>query len=478
MSANPNVQSVTAFGALGDGVTDSAPAFQAAIDALWSKGGTIRIPPGTFVLRSTIRLTSGTVLRGSGAEHTHLIFDLDGRPDNAIEIATFDRGEWVSVIGGANQGSTRIEVSNSFFFDAPIYAELEQTNDPDLLYTRPEWDQFWALQAVGQVVRVVGKVGDALIIDRPLRYTYDQEMEPRIRPLVVIESVGIEDLHIKRLDDGEGGIIQIKNAAKVWVRGVESEMASRFHVNAEVVYQCEIRESYFHHAHDYGIGGFGYGVTLQFHTTGCLVENNIFENLRHSILLQLGSNDNVVAYNYSREPSSGGGHTQNDISLHGHYPHHNLFEGNVVQKVGVGDFWGPAGPGNVFFRNCVESLGIRLFDHSHLQKIIGNVLPVVPNNTIWVDVSVQNSFVHGNSVNGEIQWDPQNSDRTIEDSLYLGARPFFFGEEAWPSIGSDRGADCANPAKVRWSQGRATPLATTVTIRKPGHGVRRVEPEK
>ena len=42
--------SVEDFGALGDGVTDDAPAIQATIDSLPQTGGTVYVPAGTYML--------------------------------------------------------------------------------------------------------------------------------------------------------------------------------------------------------------------------------------------------------------------------------------------------------------------------------------------------------------------------------------------------------------------------------------------
>ena len=450
------VFNVEGFGAEGNGITDDAAAFQAALDAALAEGGgAVVVPPGTFLLRSPIFLGDGVVLRGSGATTTFLDFDLAGSGDHAIQIITYERGDWVDVVSGLNSGSSTIVVADGSGFTAPTFAEIEQDNDPDVMYTNPGWNQFWAQRAVGQVIRVVARSGNLLTLESPLRLDYSIQLNPRIRPHGSVEYAGLEGFHIERLDDGEGGLILIKNSAWVWVRGIESAMATRFHIDAEIVYGCEIRDSYFHHAHDYGNGGFGYGVTLERHTTGCLVENNVFSNLRHSILVQLGATENVIAYNYSREPSEVPGYVQTDLSFHGHFPHHNLVEGNIFQKVGLSDWWGPAGPGNTLLRNCVERKGIQLLDSSHGQRLIGNVLPVGdPKNVIDIHVSVQDSYLNGNHVSGEVQWDPDTPDQIIAGSFYRTTKPAFFEHLPWPGIGGDLGAGCSNPAKDRWARGR------------------------
>jgi hypothetical protein len=63
------VVGVRAFGAVGDGVTDDADAFQAALDAVPSTGGVVLIPPapsGVYLIGRCLRHKSYTTIIGSG----------------------------------------------------------------------------------------------------------------------------------------------------------------------------------------------------------------------------------------------------------------------------------------------------------------------------------------------------------------------------------------------------------------------------
>jgi hypothetical protein len=97
----------------------------------------------------------------------------------------------------------------------------------------------------------------------------------------------------------------------------------------------------------------GYGIALYFHTSDCLIEDNIFRNLRHSLSFQCGANGNVVGYNYSRDPnrSEFPANYGADISMHGHYSYANLFEGNIVQNIQLDQTWGPSTQ-HVFPKPC------------------------------------------------------------------------------------------------------------------------------
>ncbi|MER7637969.1 glycosyl hydrolase family 28-related protein [Streptomyces sp. NPDC126522] len=70
----PLVLDVRRYGAVADGVTDSAPAINRAIAAAGrAGGGTVLIPPGTFRIDDVIRVGhSGVVLRGAGSGRTKL----------------------------------------------------------------------------------------------------------------------------------------------------------------------------------------------------------------------------------------------------------------------------------------------------------------------------------------------------------------------------------------------------------------------
>jgi len=55
------------FGVRADGVTDNAPALNAAIEAMAGAGGTLRLAPGRYRLGRTVWLKSGITLAGPGA---------------------------------------------------------------------------------------------------------------------------------------------------------------------------------------------------------------------------------------------------------------------------------------------------------------------------------------------------------------------------------------------------------------------------
>ena len=73
------------------------PRFQDAVDAVPASGGVVLVPEGMYRLEAVLEMRSRTVLRGVSHRQTHLVFDLNGRDEDAIEAVTYDRGDWVAL---------------------------------------------------------------------------------------------------------------------------------------------------------------------------------------------------------------------------------------------------------------------------------------------------------------------------------------------------------------------------------------------
>lgn len=64
------VANVKAYGAKGDGSTNDYTAFAAAVTALGATGGTLYVPPGTYVVNSTLAFTTPVGIVGAGVNST------------------------------------------------------------------------------------------------------------------------------------------------------------------------------------------------------------------------------------------------------------------------------------------------------------------------------------------------------------------------------------------------------------------------
>ncbi|MBN2191660.1 MAG: hypothetical protein JW751_02495 [Polyangiaceae bacterium] len=462
------VASVLDHGAVADGVTDDLAAFQAALAAL-PDGGVLWVPAGDYFLNGTLEIgTDGVVLRGEGADRSRLL--LGDATTASISVLTYGRGEWQALTEGVARGATGVTVPDGSAFTVGAWAELQQANDAALMYTDPEWEVDWALDCRGQLLEVTAIDGDRVSFRRPIYLDYSLAYAPQIRPQRLVKHVGIERLYLERItNDSDVSTVQWKNAAYVWMREVESSWTRKAHLGIETVLGCQIENSTLHHAWDHGGGGHGYGASLGFHTTDCLVENNLFFSLRHAMIIQSGASGNVFGYNHSDEVVQSEGSVPNegwlppDISVHGHWSNNNLFESNTVEQVGIADYWGPTGPHVAYLRNRVvndelrsdgrgENEAILLDDHSNYQYLLGNV---IENGTLRDDGTpdMTTNVVHGHVEDGATTWDAYLFDHELPVSYYWGCRPGFLGDKAWPLVGPEVTPSVALPAGDRLAAG-------------------------
>ena len=447
----PNGVVVTDFGAVGNGVTNDYNAFVNALAAC-PQGQAVYVPPGEYRINGSLLMLNRKSLRGACPSTTKLYFDV-GSADPCIDVVAYQYGSFRNVISGFEKNSNTVTLEQSGGVVVGSYIEIQQENNPALMYTDPLWDVSWAEESVGQMFKVIAVNGNVVTLDRPVFFAFDPSFTVEARPLGLIEDVGIENLYIEKLDATDSHSISIKNASKCWVRNVESNMTFRSHIDITQSLDIEVRECYLHHSHDYGGGGHGYGVNATRHATSCLIENNIFETLRHAMLVQHGATGNVFAYNYSKDPFWDISTTNipTDISMHGHYPSMNLFESNIVHEATFSDFWGPVGPGNTMFRNRVEQSDILVDDHSHLQNIVANEL-TGGSTTVAIDPSVTNTWSHSNNENGTIAY---YTTEPVPASIYLTEFPEFLTGYPFPSMGFDQILNQNSiPAKDRYDIGQ------------------------
>ena len=454
-----NMANVVDFGADNSGSTDALDAINGAINSISTDGGVLFFPAGTYKINGSIEINNSNItVKGEGADKSKLIFYNPTR-SSCIEIVTYGRGDWQSV-SGYSKDATTLSVADGSKFTVGEFAEIQQENDSSFMYTDPEWNQSYAQNVVGQFMEVTGINGNELTLKRPLHIGYQDKFSPEIRPQRLIKGVNIEDLYIEMKTDSDKFIILYKNAAYGAVRNIESYHTRKAHVASESTIGCEVTGSKFSRSYDYGGGGHGYGVTLGYHTTDWLVENNIFDSLRHAMIFSKGANGNVISYNYSQNVLQGSGETDlndgwipPDISSHGHYPYMNLIEGNSAQEVGISDYWGPSGPGNLYFRNRIlsgeTSDGISYYDVTTKQNIIGNSAIVIRDG----DGKAFGNLEHGNVIDGTLLWNDTILDHTLPNSYYLTEKPLFFGTVNWPLYGPVEGFTEKLPAQIRFEGG-------------------------
>lgn len=454
--AYTQVVNALAYGARGDGVTDDTTAIQRAIDAAPS-GAVVRLPAGVYKLTKPLYLKSHMILRGDGAALTSLRFSGAGTAGRCLAVARWDSQQTApqhALLGGYERGSLALALSNVAGYAAGQLIELDEDNDPAWNLT-----EAWQQRLPGQIVRLaaVDPTNRLLRLERPLRHGFSAARLPRVRRLETIAHTGIENLYVTRADAVDGYTIEFKYAWRCWVRGVESEKTYKAHVWLERSHECEVRQSYLHDAHVFG-GGEGYGVSCGRHTSDGLFENNVFNRLRHSMIVGSGANGNVFGYNYSTNRAADpiSGQLQADISVHGNYVMMNLFEGNVAEDADVPDWYWPAGPGNTLFRNRLSNRTTAVDVGSERQNVVANDLP---RGNLLVATGVNETLDYANLILNQTA-PPACSG--LPESLYRPTRPSFFplndARIPWPPLGPTPGMrQNLIPAQLRMASG--LPLA-------------------
>lgn len=455
-----NVINVLSFGAAGDSITDNSPAFASAVASLNGNAGVILVPPGNYLFLSPLVLADSVIIRGSSSDSTNFYFDLNGAGANCISIEHTQSNSFVPVLSGYTKGSDSLVLGPAAGLAVDDIIEIRQQNGTWDIAPAP-----WAAYSVGQLAMITSINGNTIHLDQEIRIDYDPMLAPEIRKVDAIKNAGIECLRIHRLDQASSGYnISFSYSYNCWVKGVESSRSAGAHVSISAGSHTEITGSYFHHAFAYdGASTRGYGVMLAHHASDCLIADNIFEHLRHAMIVKQGANGNVFAYNYSIDPyrteiphNAGG-----DISLHGHYAYANLFEGNIVQNIHIDKTWGPSGPYNTFFRNRAELYGIFMSQDSvssDMQSFVGNEV-THPSQGLYI-LSGTGHFEHGNNIDGTIT--PSNTNTLTDNSYYLSAAPSFWSSStAWPSIGIPSVLNSGTiPAKQRLLQNIFTACAS------------------
>lgn len=211
-----------------------------------------------------------------------------------------------------------------------------------------------------------------------------------------------------------------------------------------------------------------------------LIEDNILDGNSSGILIQAGSSGNVVAYNYVHrgfDTTSPTTDLKFGLICHGDFANYNLFEGNVITRIGSDNYWG-CNRANTFLRNwsrrqglnetngevTFQMIAVRVDATNYYNNFVGNILcsPRDAGDTnsashlVWEigedydnttggtspgndPATLSTMLRHGNFdyAYGVTNWDAGYSAHGIPSSYYLASKPSWFSALAWPPIGPD-----------------------------------------
>jgi len=430
--AEINMQSA---GVLGDGVYENDSVMNAVLAGLNSPGSILQFPAGNFLFKHTIVLPSNVVIRGLGAAVTTFTMDLGGTGHAFDIFGNSVNTDTSSILQSALKDSSSLLIANAVGFSAGNWIQIV-IDDTDLVTSS------WAYGTVGQILAIENITGNLVQLKSPLRMEFGLDRSPLIRKIQAVHNVGIECLGIHRIDNTapeQSSIIHLRHAVNCWIDGVETYNCTFSHIEAESCANILVARSYLHHAFDYGDGGRGYGVMLDVTSSECRVQDNVFEHLRHSMILQTGANGNVFAYNYSFDPywTTFPNNASGDMVLHGNYPFTNLFEQNICQNIVIDNSHGPNGPYNTFLRNRAGGYGIFFSaTNSPNQNFLGNDITNLnfPYSLVNYTILGNGHFIYGNNNKGNIH--PSGTQILPDSSYAYLQRPDFVSVAAWAGIGT------------------------------------------
>jgi concanavalin A-like lectin/glucanase superfamily protein len=300
---------------------------------------------------------------------------------------------------------------------------------------------------------------------------------------------GIEDLTLDHsTNTAETTGTMIWNAYGCWLKNVKSVSPNRNHIWLYQSAHGEVRNSYFYGTKN--AASQSYGVE-SFMTSDNLVINNIFQHVTTPIMTG-PSAGNVTAYNYTIDmfysvvmnwmmAGTKGSHDTGTGM--------NLFEGNESNSFGMDLYHGPGALATSFRNYFTGRDGARtsntevvyIWAYNRLVNLVGNVLGTSgyhtvyedsrgpqgrtgnPNQSIFllgfsgVDESVSSSIAYdmvtvtsllrwGNYdyATGQARWNTAEipaghpvPPTALPASLFLSARPSWWGAMPWPAIGPD-----------------------------------------
>jgi hypothetical protein len=443
------------LGLIGDGIYLNDDNFKQVLNKI-TKSTVIIFPEGIFKFSKTLNINSNIKIVGKGWQKTKFIFD-NGGSGNLISISGAIKNEKNPILKNLSKNDSII--SNEKFNQLKINDFIIIKDNDSKKITSD-----WAKYSSGQICQIKN-ISDSLIrISSLLRRDYFATDSIFISKISPIESVILEGFSIERLDSTvqQTSNINFDYAINCKVKCIKSNMSNFAHIDISNSSKIQVEDSYFELAFAYGGGGQGYGVIVQSTSGECLLYNNIFNKLRHSMILQSGANGNVIAYNYSINPYwaevSLPSNSAGDMCLHGNYPYANLFEGNICQNIVIDNSHGINGPDNTFFRNRAELFGIFMNSNpsSNQQNFIGNEITNSEFLKGLYILSGSKHFEYGNNIKGTIT--PANTKDLQDSSYYLNTFPdWYYSKSKFPPIGiPNKINQYSNQAKQRFFDGKFT----------------------
>jgi hypothetical protein len=354
--------------------------------------------------------------------------------------------------------------------------------------------------------------GTTVTFDSPLTISYrvSHTAELWYSTPAFVANAGVENLSVSH---GDSSNLTFIDASNSWAQNVESSL----YLNGGIViagsFRVQLEEVYVHDAAWAQPGGAGYNIDINWGSSEILVENSISVLANKVMVIRSAGAGCVIAYNYMDDGFINTINTWQEIGVNGSHAtgsHATLFEGNESFN---GDSDNTHGNSiyMVYYQNYFSGYRRQMTDpydgstiddinnipggngplraigamaYSYWETYIGNVLGTSGHTAGWVyDSTVQTqpgiwmlgwdgngnlpndpnvaseAYRHGkfDYLRNTVTWDPNNSNHTLVNSLYLTQTPTFFNAGrgyAWPWVNPTGSPQLYTlPAKARYDAG-------------------------
>jgi len=196
----------------------------------------IYFPPSNYNFYETITLSENygnIILQGAGSNRTILTFH-NNKCSHCIVVTGGDYSREQPIFSNLNKtGKIISNVSDTDGYNENDWIQIIENRNPEAYWER---DGSNGYAECGQISYVTSVGSNTIQMADEASKSYNSSYSFYVRKMRPIFNVGIENLKIIRIKDGDGigkgNSIFISNAINCWIRGVESHNAVGRHITA------------------------------------------------------------------------------------------------------------------------------------------------------------------------------------------------------------------------------------------------------
>ena len=351
---------------------------------------------------------------------------------------------------------------------------------------------------IAEVKKIASVSGNVVTFTTPLHIDYPVSKTSQLTRYTDthVQNAGVENLKMTGACDGS---LRFEASAFSWAKNIDISVWYGEGIAINNSFGIEVRENYIHDAAYASPGGIAYAISMANAASEVLVEDNIILKTNKVIVARCSAAGSVIAYNYMDDGYIVYNVDFQEVGINASHmvgSHHVLFEGNESFNYDSDNTHGNAIYMTVFrnhltgvrrdFAGTGAARTIGLNYGSWWHSFVGNVLGVSggmsgwqyeghypwPDKAVWLlgyqsseweqdaDPKVLSTVLRGGNydyLTNSVHWESVTQ-QAIPNSLYLTAKPAFFGSYTWPWVDALGTTQLRTlPARARYDAG--TPFA-------------------